>query len=301
MIRRWAQGGADLPLARDASSRFLPWLIAFMVWLAALALAGAMMLSTAGEKWRAGLAGVVTVQIVPLGGEGPEALAGRMDRAIELLRATPGVVSATALTEAEIAKLVEPWLGKAALDAELGLPLPRLIDVRLAEGTAVDTHALGARLAQAVPGAALDDKGVWLDRLLDLATAVEAIAYTVLALIGLAAVATAVFTTRTGLAIHREEIELLHLIGAQDSYVARQFQRHALEIGLKGGVAGLVMAVATLMLLATLAARIGPGLLPPLALSGPQWASLAGLAVAAALITMMTARVTVLRALARMP
>jgi cell division transport system permease protein len=301
VIRNLMRGANDLPLARDASSRFLPWLIAFMVWLAAIALAAAMMLSTAGGKWRSGLSGTLTVQIVPLGGEGPEALAARVESALGLLRDAPGVASAHALPDAEILKLVEPWLGKAALGAELGLPLPRLIDVRLAEGTAMDTRALGARLAGAVPGASLDDHGLWLDRLLALAGAVEAIAYAVLAMIGLAAVATVVFTTRTGLAIHQEEIELLHLIGAQDSYVARQFQRHALRLGLKGGVAGLVMAIATLLLLATMAARIGTGLLPPLALSGPQWASLAGLALAAALISTLTARVTVLRALARMP
>lgn len=292
---------SDLALQRDASSRLLPWLIAFMVWLAAIALAAAMVLSSAGVKWRSGLAGTLTVQIVPVGGEGPEALDERMRTALALLRGTNGVARAEALPEEHVLKLLEPWIGKGALAGELGLPLPRLIDVRLAEGAAVDTAALGARLATSVPGAALDDHGVWLDRLLALAGAVEGVAYAVLALIGLAAVATVVFTTRTGLVIHQAEIELLHLIGAQDSYVARQFERHALGIGLKGGLAGLGLAIATLLLIGTLAGRIETGLLPPLALSLAQWAGLAGIAVVAAVISVMTARFTVMRALARMP
>jgi len=292
---------SDLALQRDASSRLLPWLIAFMVWLAAIALAGAMVLSTAGAKWRSGLAGTLTVQIVPVGGEGPEALDERTRAALSLLRATAGVERAEALPEEHVLKLLEPWIGKGAFAGELGLPLPRLIDVRVAEGAALDTAALGARLAASVPGAALDDHGVWLDRLLALAGAVEGVAYAVLALIGLAAVATVVFTTRTGLVIHQDEIELLHLIGAQDSYVARQFERHALGIGLRGGLAGLGLAVATLLLIGTLAGRIETGLLPPLSLSVVQWAGLAGLAIAAALISVMTARFTVMRALARMP
>ena len=292
---------SDLALQRDASSRLLPWLIAFMVWLAAIALAGAMVLSTAGAKWRSGLAGTLTVQIVPVGGEGPEALDERTRAALSLLRATAGVERAEALPEEHVLKLLEPWIGKGAFAGELGLPLPRLIDVRVAEGAALDTGALGARLAASVPGAALDDHGVWLDRLLALAGAVEGVAYAVLALIGLAAVATVVFTTRTGLVIHQDEIELLHLIGAQDSYVARQFERHALGIGLRGGLAGLGLAVATLLLIGTLAGRIETGLLPPLSLTVVQWTGLAALAIAAALISVLTARFTVMRALARMP
>jgi cell division transport system permease protein len=272
-----------------------------MVWLAGIALAAAMMLSTAGAKWEAGLAGTLTVQIVPVSGEGGEALDERTRAALVLLRATPGIATADALPEAHVLKLLEPWIGKAALTGDLGLPLPRLIDVRVAEGASVDTAALGAHLAAAVPGAALDDHGLWLDRLLALAGAVEGIAYAVLALIGLAAIATVVFTTRTGLVIHQAEIELLHLIGAQDSYVARQFERHALGIGLKGGIAGLGLAVATLLLVGTLAGRVEAGLLPTIALSPVQWAGLAGLALAAAMISLLTARLTVLRALARMP
>lgn len=295
------RAGSDLALSRDASSRFLPWLVAFMVWLAALALAGAMMLSSAGAKWRAGLAGTLTVQILPVGGEGPEAIAERAAAALALLRATPGVASAEALPEAHVLKLIEPWIGKGAPASELGLALPQMIDVRLAEGAAIDSAALGARLAAAVPGAALDDHGLWLQRLLVLAGAVEAVAYAVLALIGVAAAATVVFTTRTGLAIHRPEIELLHLIGAQDIYVARQFERHALGVGLKGGLGGLVLAAGTLGTIGAFGARIESGLLPPLTLSAVQWAGIGALAAGAALLAMLTARVTVLRTLARMP
>ena len=141
----------------------------------------------------------------------------------------------------------------------------------------------------------------WLDRLLDLAGAIEAIAFAVLGLIGLAAVATVVFATRTGLAIHHDVIELLHLIGARDNYVARHFQLHALWIGLKGGIGGVVLAVATLLTLGTLAAKLEAGLLPPLALSPWQWTALAGVAVITAVISLITARVTVLRTIGRMP
>lgn len=290
-----------LPLSRDASSRFLPWLIAFMVWLAAMALAMVMILSAAGGHWRAGLAGTLTVQIVPSADGGRAALDARVARAVALLRATPGVASAAPISDDRVAALLEPWLGKDALSADIDLPVPRLIDVRLAEGTAIDSAALGSRLAAEVPGASLDDHGLWLDRLVALASALEAIAFAVVGLIGLAAVATVVFATRTGLAIHNDVVELLHLMGAQDGYVARQFQGRAFWLGLVGGLIGTLLAAVTLALLGYLAGRIEASLLPPLALSPFQWAALAAIAPGAALISMMTARLTVYRAVGRMP
>jgi cell division transport system permease protein len=95
-------------------------------------------------------------------------------------------------------------------------------------------------------------------------------------------------------------IEVMHLIGAQDDYVARQFQAHALGIGLRGGLTGLLFAVATLLAVEGLAPSGGGGLLPGLALKAWQWGALALLPVVTALIAMVTARVTVLRTLARM-
>jgi hypothetical protein len=37
-------------------------------------------------------------------------------------------------------------------------------------------------------------------------------------------------TARTRLALHREEVDLLHLIGATDSYIATQFQTTGLSV-----------------------------------------------------------------------
>lgn len=291
--------GTDLPFSNDASSRFLPWLIAFMVYLAALALAATMVLSGASKTWRRGLEGTLTVQVLPQSGDRDDvALTARVDAAVRLLRGTPGVASAEAVSAQQAAALLEPWLGKGGLTAEL--PLPRLIDVRLAPGAAIDPAALGARLAARVPGTELDDHTLWIDRLIALSGAIEFIAIAVMALIGVAAVATLVFATRTGLVIHSDVIELLHMIGARDGYVAGQFQTHALWLGLKGGLIGLALAVGTLLVLGTLVGRVEAALMPALTLMPVQWAAIAGIAALAALISMATARITVMRSLARM-
>lgn len=288
----------DLPLAQDATNRFLPWTIGLMVFVATLALAATMVLAGAGGKWRSGLAGSLTVQVLPLAGaEDGSDLDARTDKALKLLRRTPGIEAAEALDQARIASLLEPWLGPRAASADL--PLPRLIDVRLAATPRVDISILKNRLAQEIPGATLDDHGVWLERLIAFARGLEAVAIVVMILIGVASIATVVFTTRTGLSVHRELIELLHLIGARDEYIAAEFQGQALRLALRGALAGFALAVLMLIGIGRLSEDMDKSLLPDLTLSAAQWLALLCLPLIAVLIGTVTARVTVLRSIGR--
>ncbi len=301
----------DLPLDRDPTGRFLPWLVALMVYLAALALVCAMVMGKMVERWDSGLSGSITVQIPPKqdvpggpAGAGAPAQASldadaSLDAVIEILLATPGVISAEVLEPDEIARLLEPWLGAGASYGDL--PLPALIAVGIDPSAAPDFEKLSQRLARAAPGTILDDHQSWLGQLLDLARSIELVAVLVVVLVGASAVTMVVFTTRMGLAIHGRVIELLHLIGAQDSYVAREFEIHSLKLALRGGAFGLALAVITVVLVERLFERMEAALLPDLSLVPGEWALLALLPLVVAGIAMLTARLTVLGTLGRMP
>ena len=100
---------------------------------------------------------------------------------------------------------------------------------------------------------------------------------------------------------HGEVIQVLHLTGAQDDYVARQFAEHAFVLGLRGGLFGLSLAVPALMAVAWMARQIEGGFLPDLSLPLFGWVAIALLPAAAALLAMLTARLTVHRTVAGMP
>ncbi|NQW01368.1 MAG: cell division protein [Rhodospirillales bacterium] len=287
---------SDLPLDRDAHSQFLPWLIAFMVFLAVLAMAGMLMLNAVAERWDQGVTGTLTVQIAP--SEDPSEDDIRLRNALTILASTKAIDRYEVMSDARVLKLLEPWLGGIANSDEL--PLPRLIDVELHSGADLDAAQLTERLAARVPGSSVDDHRVWLERLVSLIRTVQTLATMVLFFIAMATVGTVIFTTRTGLAIHREAIEVLHLIGAQDSYIARQFARRALALGLTGGLLGLVLGIPTLMAIGYLVGRMDGFLLPSLHLAGYHWILVGLLPVGVALIAMITARTTVLRSLAKM-
>src|SRR6266849_4595252 len=66
----------------------------------------------------------------------------------------------------------------------------------------------------------------------------------VLLLVLLATVLSVTFATRAAMATNRPVIEVLHLIGAKDNFIAAHFQRHFLHLGLKGGLLGGGIAIA---------------------------------------------------------
>jgi cell division transport system permease protein len=291
---------SDLPLKGDATSRFVPWLVALMTFLAAVAVAGVFVLSGLIERWDRDVSGTLTVQVMPVGGDKGEALTDeRVREALDLMRRQPGITAAEALGKDRILALLEPWLGNT--DIVRDLPLPRLIDVSVDPAARLDVAGLADRLAKEVPGASLDDHRVWLSRLINLSRTIEWLAIGIVGLIGLVTSATIIYATRTGMAVHKGVVEVLHLIGAQDDYVARQFADRAFALGFAGGLVGLGMAVPALMAIGWAARRLEGGFLPSLSLSLPGFVAIGLLPLAAAVLAMVTARLTVHGTLARMP
>lgn len=291
---------SDLPLKGDATSRFLPWLVALMVYLSAVAVAGTFVLAGLVSRWDHDVAGTLTVQVAPIPGEAGEMLTDeRVRQAVDLLRRSQGVTGVRALDKKQILALLEPWLGSAEVVKDL--PLPRLIDVSIDSDARMDLGDLAERLSQTVPGASLDDHRIWLSRLINLSLTTQWLAIGIVLLIGGVTSATVIYATRTGMAVHKGVIEVLHLIGAHDDYIARQFADRAFSLGFAGGVMGVALAVPTLFAIGMAAHRVEGGFLPQLSLPIAGWVVIALLPFAAALLAMYTARLTVHGTLARLP
>ena len=289
-----ARVSAKRLLPREAGAVSLDIVIGVMAFLAALAIASVLLADRTAQGWRAGLVGRLTVQVLPANGTTPE---NEVDAALSLLRATPGIVHAVTLSDADTMALVEPWLGKDTVISDL--PFPRVIDVEEAPGAKVDSAALADRLKQVAPHAVLDDHSRWVDRLRSASGAVVWSALIVLALIAVATAATVAFATRAGLATHREIVMLLHLMGAQDRFIARAFEWHYFTAALAAGLIGAMTATAAFLAVGALE-EIGVAavpFLPPLGLNLAELPWLLLVPVAAAAIAWATARLSVVSAL----
>lgn len=297
-------GRTDMPFGNDVASRFLPWLVALMVFQATLALAGTQALNALLDRWNADVAGTLTVQVPPpddgtRATDDAAAIEARIEAVLTRIRQDPAVQSATRLTDTDMAALLEPWLGRA--DNLAGLPLPVLIDVELHRGQRPDLDTLRADLADLAPGVLVDDHREWLRNLVNLARGIEMLAWIVLGMVAFATTATVAYATRTSLMIHQSAIEVLHMIGAHDDYIARQFGARALKLAAVGGVSGFVLALPTIVGIGELAEAVEGAFVKGMQLSALVWASLILVPLGAIVISAGTARLTVHRVLQRMP
>lgn len=255
-------GPVTIPLDSDATGRFLPAVVAVMVLLATLLLVGALALGDGLQGWRRDLEGRVTVQILPLDSR-VMPLPERVEQALRLLRLSPLVTDASPVPAADLAAMLSPWLGEGPLPDDL--PVPALIDVVLKPGADRSTAATLRDLLKPVAGATLDDHGSWLRDVQRLAALVARLTYGLVGLIIGAAALIIVLLVRAGMAMHRDAVELLHLVGATDRLIAWQFQRHMSLVALRGAAAGTLGAALLLALLHHLADRAGLALFAGLA------------------------------------
>ena len=214
--------------------------IAIMTFLSSLTLGAVSLVRDTATAWESQIAREATIQIKPADG---------LDMEAELLKAqaiatgTPGVVDAKVVDREATARLLEPWLG-SGLDID-ELPVPRLVVVTIDRDQQPDFEALRATLVRDIPTASLDDHRTWVDRLVAMARTTVAIGVSVLALILAATVLCVIFATRGAMAGNGQIIEVLHFVGAEGRFIARQFRQHFLMTGIKGASAGALAASLT--------------------------------------------------------
>ena len=275
-----------LPLGVDPVSRFLTLKVGLLVLLATLSLAVGMVMSSAAESLQRSLSGTLTVQ-VPAGLEQQSAT----ESIIEILRATPNIRDVREIPDREINEALEPWLG--AQTPILDLPLPALVDVAIESGKTVDIQVLTKRLSAVAPGTVVEEHSMWLGRLIDITNTVETVSMSVMLLVLISVVITVVFSTRTWMAVNREAVEVLHLIGAHDSYIAHQFQKHTFWLSSVGAAGGFALGTSFVLLIQFYIGRLSDSFLLDLTLGDIQWAALCLLPATAIIIVIATVGFTV--------
>jgi len=277
------------------ATRLLPYVMAVMVYLSALALMGSILLHKGFGDWTESLSNRLTVQVTTAD---RHVRAQQVEQITQLLRNTPGIESVRKLNDVEIEQLLEPWLGAGNVTSDL--PVPDILDVTVSHALDINLDALSAQMARISDDIHLDDHQQWLGRFLRLMDMVEYTALGILLLVVMATICMVIFGTKAGMAENRATIEIMHHLGAQDSMVARAYQDRFMAYGLKGGIIGLILAFTTLISLIYLSRDLAAGLVKVPALPIAEVATLLIVPVIAALISMLTARITVMRDLGRM-
>ena len=256
-------------------------MVAVLCFLACLTVVAALGANRAANGWRTQLLDSATVIVRPSANETADAAAERAAAALSAIR--PGVTEAAVLEKEKAEALLAPWLGSG--DVLDDLPVPRLVSVDLDPKAPASVAAMEKALKANDVDATIDDHSLWLKDVLHAGVMAR------FAALGAAATAAVIaFATRAGLAARRDLVNVLHLAGAEDSFIAGLFQARFARMA---ALAGLLGAGAAAMIAAGL--RLfggGAGLTPVLPLAWSDLLVLPICPVIAGLVAAAAARYT---------
>ncbi|HVY33578.1 MAG TPA: ABC transporter permease [Caulobacteraceae bacterium] len=287
-LRRWRPG--PLLPAGDARDGALGFVIAVLCFFACLTALTALAGDRAARGWTAQLQSSATVLVRPSGAESADAAAAR---AAETLAGVKGVGEVQALSRDKAVALLQPWIGKDALPNDL--PIPRLVAVELSKTAPASAQDLDRALKAQGVDATVDDHSVWIADILRAGSWIRLAALGLFALTAAAAGAMIAFAAGAALAARHEIVQVLHIAGAEDRFIAGLVQR---RFALLAACAGLFAALAAAMIGA--AARVlggDSGLTPVLPVAWTDLLVLPICPLAAALVAATAARLAALRLL----
>jgi len=285
----------EVPLHDDNSNVFLQVMVCIAVFLFGVTLAGVLSINSMLSAWNDSILGSLTVQVMPvIEGNNEKSQAETLkqqSRAVEFLKEWPGIEKVEPLKDKQLNRLIQPWLGDGVDIADL--PVPRLVDVKIKKGVSINFLKLAESLAEVAPLASIDNHKLWLDKLIKFADSLRVLAFIILILVVVVTSGAIFYCTQTSLGLHKNVIQILHLMGAKDTYVAQQYARKTAFLGFKGGLYGLALAIPTIFVIANLAEQIEGGIITEATLLMSDWGIIFSLPMFSAFMAMTTAYYTV--------
>jgi cell division transport system permease protein len=285
----------------SVTGRSLTLVISIMCFLACLTAGAVYMINQSANAWLKDIASEVTAQIEPRDGMDVDKT---VRDAEAFLRNQKGIARANALSLDTSSKLLEPWLGNS--DVLAALPVPRLLAIEIDRDDPPNIEQLRADLTKQFPSASLDDHRRWQQQIRTVTRSFALGGFAILLLVGAATIAIIVSATRSALASNREIVEVLHFVGATDRYIAREFERHFLRLGIRAGIVGALCAMAVFFSMPTVMEMLGGGattaaemhrLIGTGGLDTAGYAMLGGVVIAISALCMLTSRFGVFRIL----
>jgi len=242
--------------AGSVTGNSLLMVISIMCFLACLTGGAVWMMYQSSEAWLRDVASEVTVQVETTGRDSEET-SRRVEGVVRFLETQPGIANATSLGLSASSDLLEPWLGSS--EALKSLPVPRMIAVELDRSAPPDFDEVRAQLQARFPEATLDDHRQWQQQIKTVTRSFALGGIFILVLVALATAAIIVSATRSAMTSNRDIVEVLHFVGATDGFIAREFERHFLRLGIKAGLVGAASAMLIFLLLPWFMILVGGG------------------------------------------
>jgi cell division protein FtsX len=174
--------------------------------------------------------------------------------------------------------------------------VPLILDVKTSvkgDKTAVDIAALRSKLAKVDTGIRVEDRGPWVGHMVKAMGLLQGLVILVALLLMLCVLGMIVLVARTNLRLHFKAVSLLHMFGATDDYILRQFQWNNAWLAARGAFVGVLIAALIFTAAVVLSVRWASPVMPEVTFSVLHMVMFALLPIFTALIAMAATRLTV--------
>lgn len=274
----------------DAREAALFFVVAALCFLAVLATLTARGTYTAAHAWSAQVEGEMTVRLTDTDQRGAE-------EAATMIAGMDGVTEARVLPEQELEELLAPSFGPGGIPD--GIPLPLLIAVSADADTDTLAAAINDALSEQGYTGMAEAHSTYAAEVRKALATLRVAAIGMVILLAMTAVSVIAFATHAALLARKDIVDVLHLAGAEDGFIAHLFERRFWTLGLKAGSAGSVaaLAVTALIVFSAQSSSAPNELLPKLSLDFWDLAILALAPVIGGLAARLAARLTVSQSL----
>lgn len=230
---------SEIPFHKG-SPRLIPWIISLMIYLATLSVALSITIQRFIENWQSQTGQNFTISVpaqesIASNTESPSpALPSPQQEILNTLKNIPQIKSAQVMA-----------FHHSSLSPTDDASIPTRIEVKLFPQQQIELRDLEEKLSSLAPGIMIQNQSIIKQNIIGFSEIVRVGSLGFAGLITFIAMITIAFITHTGLTLHEEAIDILQLLGARNSYIAKQFQRHTLQMGIKGALAAIFFSSIT--------------------------------------------------------
>lgn len=291
----------ELSISGEGNNRSVPLTVALLVFILTLVLMGASSLSQSFREWDSTFSHKITFEVPfaePDTSSSQKETLSLTNQVMEVLQKSSHVRHARIVEPSQLMSVLEPWVG--SLETLSALNLPTLVEVDLQKMSPEIVEDLTQTVRKVNPEIRCESHNQWQALLHTISCILQVVAYVVVGLIALTVMILITLITRSGLEIHRQVIDVLHLIGANNRYIARQFETQAFRLTLKGALVGVGFALPLTYAFSFLSTFLGlPEILRCLPSMGIVLFVL-GIPLLISALGSLVARISVLRMLSRL-
>ena len=230
----------DIAFKSDINKSFLPFVTAFMVFIASIIFATSLIGNNFTNDWNKYLKNNVSIQVLP------DFKAKHLEKDIELrikniiniLKITPGIKSYSVMDKTETENLIKPWIENFPND----LILPRIINIEISPIIPFDAKKLITELEIYSKNIKFETYSDWMYEIQSSITAVQILLGLIVIIILITVAITISYATRSGLNINKKVINIMHMVGATNDYISKEFSKQMMKLALIGGSVGYLFS-----------------------------------------------------------